>query len=202
MSDFPDSAAYWHDVKAHFDGRRLREPKPIHLRAEGGPPGLDTSLCGVSFPIGRGRTTTKPYAVTCRACAKLDPGIDKAREETQALREQQAAEAEAKADAQRKATLRAAPRPTMPPIPADDLPRMRGHLVHLAWAAAGCVWRLVRVHEGGSCLLETPKTRKLRAARTSDLRYTDREWRLSPGGRAEVRAAKAATAAEGKDIEP
>lgn len=58
-------------------------------------------------------------------------------------------------------------------IPATEAPKLIGQKVHLAWADAGCVWRLVEIRES-RCLVETPRTRRRRWVDLADLCYLRR----------------------------
>lgn len=49
---------------------------------------------------------------------------------------------------------------------------MVGKLVHLSWARAGDVWRVVEIYTDGSVLLETRKTKRRRLDRVENLCYT------------------------------
>lgn len=59
----------------------------------------------------------------------------------------------------------------MKPIPPEDLPRMIGKGIHLAWANRGCVWILDAI-EGDKIHLHTPKTKKVFMANAKDALYT------------------------------
>jgi hypothetical protein len=42
---------------------------------------------------------------------------------------------------------------------------------HLAWAWHGCVWKLIELKDNGTCVMQTPTTKKTIVANVSDLRH-------------------------------
>lgn len=47
-----------------------------------------------------------------------------------------------------------------------------GRSYHVSWAHNGCVWRLIKLNDNGTCLLRTKATNKEIAVKQSDLRNT------------------------------
>ena len=71
MSEFPESAEYWHSVEKHYSKLRLAtREKKIHAKTEQSKANGDlVAICGVS--LSPRRFTDNPNKITCHYCKKI-----------------------------------------------------------------------------------------------------------------------------------